>query len=383
MDVQNSERDSGHIIDVVEDFSCPCQTKGYREAYRKWRRNESNRYAFRCKKHPKESSFSDSKAVVTETPAQIEHGVLYRIGYLVGCLLILYLVVENILDKLIVLLLNAAGFHVSMTFWNGGMYGDEPAVFIGIMLVTSLKYILPALLLQLILRFPLRVGVPLRVCKADTLLFGIILTMLVSAGLGMFFVASSSDLEKYKLICNAVNLDDYRMIFYMLFTIFALPILIELLLHGALFQLLRQFGDGFAMIIVSLLAAFLMHNPQDSVRAALITLIISYFVLRSGSFLTAMLLHIVHEIYMFAVFYIETFGEVYSLQWWMTILLPCVVGLPAGFYMLWHKLPEDEDLLKNTTFLKLPDKIIAFFSSFPILGLMISCAALTIITALI
>lgn len=376
MQEQNSER----MIDVVEDFICPQQTEGYHAAFQKWRRRENNRYAFRCKKHPKEVAFSESKAVSAETPAQIEQGVLCRLGYLIGCLLILYLVVENVLDKVIVLVLNLMGLQVSVAFWDSGFYGDEQGVFLGVLLVNVLKYLLPALLFQLILRFPLRAGMPLRVAKADTLLFGTVLTMLLSSGLGMFFVSSSSELEKYKLICNAVGMADYRMVMYMLFTIFALPIMIEFLLHGAIFQVLRQFGDVFATLAVTLLAACLMHNPLDSLRVAIITLVISYYVIRSGSFITAILLHIVHEIYMFALFYIETFGNVYSLQWWMTILLPCAVGLVTGMYILWHRKPSDASESQNVTFLKLPDKLSAFFSSFPMLSLVIISVVLMVIS---
>lgn len=375
----NSER----VIDVVEDFSCPQQTECYHEAFRKWRRREKNRYAFRCKKHPKEAAFSESKAVSTETPAQIEQGVLGRLGYLIGCLMILYLVVENVLDKVIVLVLNLMGLHVSISFWDSGFFGDELGVFLSVMLVNFLKYLLPALLFQLILRFPMRVGMPMRIAKAETLLFGAVLTMLLSAGLGMFFVSSSQELEKYKLICNAADMADNRMILYMLFTIFALPIMMELLLHGALFQALRQFGDAFASLAVTLIAACLMHNPLDSLRAAIITLTISYFVLRSGSFLTAIVLHIVHEIYMFALFYIETFGSVYSLQWWLTILLPCAVGLITGVYILWHRKPSEEADPYNHTFLRLPDKITAFFSSFPMLSVIIVSIVLAVISVYI
>ncbi|MBQ2264475.1 MAG: CPBP family intramembrane metalloprotease [Oscillospiraceae bacterium] len=375
----NSER----VIDVVEDFACPQQTECYHEAFRKWRRREKNRYAFRCKKHPKEAAFSESKAVSKETPAQIEQGVLGRLGYLIGCLMILYLVVENVLDKVIVLVLNLMGLHVSISFWDSGFFGDELGVFLSVMLVNCLKYLLPALLFQLILRFPLRVGVPMRIAKAEPLLFGAVLTMLLSAGLGMFFVSSSQELEKYKLICNAADMADNRMVLYMLFTIFALPIMMELLLHGALFQALRQFGDAFASLAVTLVAACLMHNPLDSLRSAIITLTISYFVLRSGSFLTAIVLHIVHEIYMFALFYIETFGSVYSLQWWLTILLPCVVGLITGVYILWHRKPSEEADPYNHTFLRLPDKITAFFSSFPMLSVIIVSIVLAVISVYI
>lgn len=374
---------SERVIDVVEDFSCPHQSEAYRAAFRKWRQREHNRYAFCCRKDPKEATFSESKAVSADTPAQIEQGVIGRLGYLIGCLMILYLVVENVLDKLIVLVLNAMGIHVSMTFWDSGLYGDERGIFLSVLLVSTLKYLLPALLFQLVLRFPLRVSLPLRVAKAQTLLFGAVLTMLLSAGLGMFLVSSSDDLEKYKLICNAVDMDDSRMVLYTLFIIFALPIMIELLLHGAIFQALRQFGDLFATVTVTLLSACMMHNPLDSLRAAVITLTISYFVLRSGSFLTAILLHIVHEIYMFSLFYIETFGSVYSLQWWMTILLPCAVGLVTGICILWYGRPAEEAEPKNTTFLRLPDKLSAFFSSFPMLALVIVSIVMMIISAVI
>lgn len=369
-----------HIIDVVEDFVCPYQTEGYHTAFRKWRRKENNQYAFRFTKHPKESSFSERKAVVEETAPNVEKGVLNRLGYLIGCALVLYLVIENVVDKILVFIMDAMGMRVETLFWSSGIYGDEKNVFLAVMLINTLKYALPALILMLVLRLPMKVSLPLRISRPTELLFGISLTMLLSAGLGMFFVSDSSELEKYKLICNAVGVEGHRMVLYMLFTIFALPILIEFLLHGTLFQVLRQFGDAFAIAAVTLLAALLMHNLQDALRVAVMTLTFSYFVIRTGSCLTAVLLHIVHEIYMFALFYIETFGSVYSLQWWMTILLPCAVGFVAGIYMLLHKPDAKETEKQRVGFLSLPDKLAAFFSGLPMLGLVMICIVLTVIS---
>lgn len=378
MHAQQTEK----LIDVVEDFQCPQQSAAYHAAFRKWRRNEKNRYAFRCTFNPKEASFSESKAVISETPSNIEQGALYRVGYLIGCLLVLYLVIENVLDKIIVFLMNAMGMHVDMMFWGSELYGDERNVFLVIFLINTMKYLFPALLMILFLRLPWRVSIPGRITQVQELLFGVALTMLLSAGVGMFLVTSSGELEKYKLICNAVEMDDSRMFLYMLFTIFALPIMTEFLLHGAMFQVLRQFGDGFAIAAVSILAACMMHNIQDALRVAIMTLTISCFVIRTGSFWTAVILHIVHEIYMFALFYIETFDSVYSLQWWMTILLPCAVGIAAAVYMILHK-PDQEEKNRNQTFLKIPDKFLAFFSSVPMLGLLITCVVMTIVSLMI
>lgn len=372
-----------HVIDVVEDFTCPCQSDAYRSAYQKWRRNEKNPYAFRCTRNPKEAAFSDRKAVADQTPASIEQGVLSRLGYLIGSLLVLYLVLENLLDKVIVFIMNAMGMQIDVLFWGSELYGDEKSVFLVVFLINTLKYVIPGILMMLFLRLPARVSMPMRISHWQELLYGAALTMLLSAGVGMFLVSSSDELEKYKLICNAVEMEDKRMLVYMLFTIFVLPILMEFLLHGAMFQVMRQFGDSFAILTITILAASLMHNFQDALRVAIMTLTFSCFVIRTGSFWTAVLLHIVHEIYMFALFYIETFGQEYSLQWWMTIILPCSVGIVSALYMILHKPIHEQELPKNTTFLKITDKLYAFFSSLPMLGLLITCLVMTIISAML
>lgn len=371
------------VIDVVEDFVCPCQSEGYRSAYQKWRRNEKNTYAFRCTRNPKESTFSERKAVAEETPASIEQGVLSRLGYLIGGVLVLYLVLENVLDKVIVFIMNALGMQVEVLFWGSDLYGDETTVFLAVFLINTLKYGIPALLLMLFLRLPIRVSLPMRMTHWQELLYGAALTMLLSAGVGMFLVSSSNDLDKYKLIYNAVEMEDNRMYIYMIFTIFVLPVLMEFLLHGALFQVLRQFGDTFAILTLTVLAAFLMHNVHDALRVAVMTLTFSCFVIRTGSFWTAVLLHIVHEIYMFVLFYVETFGQEYSLEWWMTIILPCTVGVIAALYMILHKPVRSDEISRNTTFLRLPDKLQAFFSSIPMLGLLITCLVMMIVSTML
>ncbi len=368
-----------YLIDVVEDFEAPNQTEGFRGAFRKWRRQE-NPYAFHVTQNPKETSFSESKAMVGTSPAKTEQGVLYRLSYLIGCLLILYLVIENILDKIIVSIMHAMGMHIQLLFWGSDLYGDERNVFLVIVLINTLKYLLPVLLLHYFLRMPMRVSMPATITNPQELLFGVVLTMMLSVGCGLFSVTNSDELDKYKLICNAVGVDDKRMLLYTLFTVLIMPILIELLLHGAMFQVLRQFGDTFAITAVTFLAAIIMHSVQDVLRIAIMTLAFSYFVIRTGSFWTSVILHIVHEIYMFVLFYIETFESVFTPLWWVMMLMPCVVGILTGAYMLFHEPETERTMTKNETFLTFADKCRAFFSSLPIIGLIVICVMLVVIS---
>ena len=370
------------MIDVVENFSCPHQTESYMTAYREWRRRKANRFAFRFTKNPKEAAFSENQAVVNGTPLHAEQNTLQRVGLLYGYLLIGALVIENLVDKLLVWLLSACGLHIEVMVWGESrLYGDEHIVFWTAFTVNLLKYLVPAIAALVILKMPRRVSFPLRTTQPLYLLIGMPLVMLMSVGMGMFLVSRSAEMEKYRLIDNAVSTSDRHVILYVLFTVLLLPIAFELLIHGCLFQLLRQFGDLFAIAATTLLAALLTHNLQDAVRIGLLTLTISYFMIQSGSFLTAVILHVVHEIYMFALYCIETFGEIYSHMWWALILLPVVLGAAAGIYLLVRRIKRPAECQFSRTYLSLWDQCSAFFVSLPMTFVGVICVLLMIVTA--
>ena len=125
----------------------------------------------------------------------------------------------------------------------------------------------------------------------------------------------------------------------------------------------------------------LTHNLQDALRIGLLTLTISYFMVKSGSFLTAVILHVVHEIYMFALYSIETFGEIYSMKWWILILVPVVLGLAAGAFLLIRRIRHQSVNDFLPTYLSLYDQCSAFFISVPMMLMAVICVLLMIVTA--
>lgn len=373
-----------NLIDIVEDFTCPHQTHGYTMAYRDWRRRKKNRYAFRFSRNPKETAFSEDQSVIRDTPAQEEKSVLRRIGSLIGCALVLCLTIENILDKLLVLLFGHLGIPVGMLFLGEiRMYGEEWAVFCVAAIIYLLKFLMPAILLAVLLRMPIRVGMPLYISNFPRMLSGVLVMMLASMLLGMFMVSRLAEMEKYRIISNAVGAEDRRVILYLLFTVLIVPLSTELLLHGCMFQVLRQFGDTTAVVLTTVLAALLTHNLQDALRIGLVTLLISCFMVMTGSFLTAVLMHITHEIYMFVLFYIEVFGGEHTLWWWLLVLIPCVMGAAAIIYLVLTRKKYAEGKFGVVTYLSIMDQASAFFSAMPMMFFSVSCVLLMVMTAIL
>ncbi len=371
------------MIDVVEDFQCPNQSEAYCDAYRKWRRRPDNPYAYTFTKHPKETTFSENPAIVQHSQANAEQMTLRNLGNLIGIALLLYFFIENVLDKLIIWVLNILDVRINFVLLEFSMAGEEAAVFSIMTTIGFLKYLLPALVVLLTLRLPRNVGFPVRLRHPDELLMGLALTMLLSAGLGAFFVFQSTDLNKYQILLDSISSSDYWLFLYEIVTIFLLPIIIALLLHGSLFQVLRQFGDGFAVGTVTVIAMLLMHTPSDILRIGIITLTISYYLLQTGSFLTAVILHIVHEIYMFSLYYLETFEMTYSLQWWIVVLLPCAIGVLAVLHKLIAGTQKTPVMHGTATSLKWPDKAAVLFSAKPLLLMMIFGILMTVVITVI
>lgn len=372
------------LLDVVEEFTAANQSETFQAAYRSWRRREGNPYAFCFTRNPKEAAFSENQTVVSKTPAQAEQSALKQLGILFGAAFLCYLLIENLLDKLLVELAQGLGMHIETMYWGESRYyGDELTVFLFSAALQILKLLIPTLLIGMSLRMPVSVTVPIRVRHTRQLLNGISLMLLLSVGLGFSTISRSSEMEKYRAISDAAGSDDHWFILYILFTIFIVPMFWELMFHSCLFQALRQFGDTFAVITVTAMATLLTHNLQDALRIGLVTLVISFFMVRTGSFLTAVLLRIIHEIYMFTMYQLENFGDLYSTRWWFVILFPCFVGLLTLIVLTISDKTESDDLPQNRAYMELSDLLLTFYTTFPMMVTVIVCAVMMIMSAML
>jgi len=69
----------------------------------------------------------------------------------------------------------------------------------------------------------------------------------------------------------------------------------ELFFRGIVMQSLRPYGDGFAILVSSVLFALLHGNLVQIPNALLCGLVLGYFAIRSGNVVTAMIMHFVYN----------------------------------------------------------------------------------------
>lgn len=94
----------------------------------------------------------------------------------------------------------------------------------------------------------------------------------------------------------ALPSDTFGIVLYIVLYVVLSPLVEELLFRGLIMQSLRRFGDGVALLCSSVLFALVHPNILMLPYAFLTGLVIGYFVLRSGSVVTGIVMHLANNL---------------------------------------------------------------------------------------
>lgn len=117
------------------------------------------------------------------------------------------------------------------------------------------------------------------------------------------------------------------------FNMTALPALVEEFVHrGVVLGSLRKYGDGFAIVVSSILFAMLHRNMVQAPNALLLGLLLGYFFVKTNSIITTMVIHFINNL--FAVLLsisVQWVGErtasLLQGMLWLVYLVACAGGL--------------------------------------------------------
>ncbi len=146
-----------------------------------------------------------------------------------------------------------------------------------------------------ILRIPWRVAVPFRPVKTRT----VILSIPVSFAVGVLGSIVASILSTLISFTGFMPVTDdlpapttvLGTVLYFILLVVLPPVFEEISFRGILMQSLRTFGDGFALVISSLIFGLFHLNLVQAPYAFLLGLWLGYLVLRTGSLRISMVLH--------------------------------------------------------------------------------------------
>ena len=169
------------------------------------------------------------------------------------------------------------------------------------MSIATLSLFLPALLIARWLNMPTRVAFPLGRAKARMIVPGVfcclgmsVVGVYISALLRVFFAnAIGATPISPDFSPPAYGLAE-TMIFMIAISVIP-AVFEEVLCRGVVMQSLRRFGDGFALVVSSLLFAMLHRNFVQGPNALLVGLVLGYFTLRTGSLIPAIVMHFVNN----------------------------------------------------------------------------------------
>ncbi len=367
------------IIDVVEEFDYSTQNEIYNRSFIKWRKNKNNPFAFNFSVNKKESIFIDGKGFVKNSPAVSECETISRIFFIIGSAMLMWITIENIIGKMIIYLLDVMGVNIHTTFFSTPCYGGSIEIVTTMIIITLLKIYIPALYIHRNMKMPFRVEFMSTMNHPAELISTIAMSLIVCTIISIPDAYSSSVKEIYSYF-KSIDTDisvwgQSEYVIYTIFDVIIMSVSTEILFRGAIFSVLRQFGDIFAVIVTSVMSALLTQNFLDMPEALMISVIASVGMLKSGSIFTAFAVNTVFKMYQLTIVIIEanTSENMFFIRnlimtgiFLVSIIILIIVNITKK-----HK--GRRYLAEYISEISMKERIIYSFKSFPFMAVMTVC----------
>lgn len=242
----------------------------------------------------------------------------------IGIVMLLFMILYGVIPK---------SFSMLMTFL--GIGAEHPAreiirQLLG-MLFQILLYMIPAMILYFIQGYHYhfsgmfhRPKLKLTLCAVPIVLAVAVLSFVGTEQLGNLLAL----FHVYVLQTNYVLPNNFlAVILFLISHVFVSAFFQEFFFHGVILHSLRRHGDTVALILSSLLFALVQPNLFSAIQMFLVEMAIGYFVLRSGSLLTGIALHLAYNCFAAVILLIP---QTSFLDWQLTINLIYVVCLILG-----------------------------------------------------
>ncbi|MBR5512875.1 MAG: CPBP family intramembrane metalloprotease [Ruminococcus sp.] len=306
----NSNVKEKNIIDVIEEFDYSTQNEKYNENFREWRKNKDNVYSFNFKKDQRERVYVDGRGFVEKSCSNAEKKVLTNIFHTLGNAILMWIVFEDVISRIILLILERLGFNIHASFMTKTLSGGCHEVAIVLIVLNTMRIVIPMFYLHHKFKMPKKAAVMSSMNKPSALV-GAISAAFVFSVVTTLPSAFSNENREVLSFFGSENMDvsiwnQGEFVAYTIFDVLVIPIISQLFFCGAAFTVLRQFGDTFAMLITAFTAAVLTQDFRYMPAIFIITLVGCCGMLTSGSIFTAIAVNIIFKMYQLTIVLIET-----------------------------------------------------------------------------
>lgn len=377
------------LVNIVDEFDYSTQNKLYNDKFIRWRRQNNNPFSFRFEMNKKETVYVDGRGFLSSSPTVAETDTLTRIFYIIGMACLIWVVIENILGRVAIIALSMLGVNIHNNFFSTMVYGGSSEIVSVILIISCVKMLIPTIYLHRRFKLPGAVEFMWSMNDPGGMISAIALSFIACTAVSLPTAYSNETREILyyfrNLETNVELWDQTDFVVYIVFDLIALPVLSELFFRGAMFAVLRQFGDAFAVIMTSLTAALLVQDIREFPIILLISMIASYGMLRSGTIFTAIAVRVIEKMYMFALLMLEIGGtEKTFLNRNLFMLAVLVIGI-LFFVVEWlisHR-KKQRYFAKFDSELTPPERISHCIKVFPYSAVLMVCMVYIIVRAVL
>ncbi|MBR4509808.1 MAG: CPBP family intramembrane metalloprotease [Ruminococcus sp.] len=298
------------VINVIDEFDYSTQTDDYNDEFKKWRRTKNNRFAFSFQTNKNEKVYIDGKGFVANSALDDEKEVLTRIFGVIGMAGLLWMLSYHIIAKLGIAAFTLLGFDIHNDFFSSTIYGGSTEIAAALIAVPLIQIIIPLLYVHFRFRLPGKVEFMSHLHNNFAMFGAIAMTLIICTAVALPTAYSSDSKEVYDYF-TSINADvsvwdQSEFVIYTVFDVVIMSVLTQMFFCGAMFAVLRQFGDPFAIFMTALTAGLLSQDFSEIPVNMMIGLVAAYGMVSSGTILTAISVSMVYKMYNLAILVIET-----------------------------------------------------------------------------
>lgn len=318
------------------------QDKQYNESFKKWRREKQNSVGFYFVAKPDRLTYQDGLGFINDYPEAREAKTFRKVLAVLGLILIYHVTVDAFFTYLLPSVMEKMGMNIYYSVFSGQRYGSSAIIMLLDILSQILGRVVPMAILVKHLEIPISVMLPTSVTNKSMFRFAAPAALLVASVCSLMAYFYYKVLSVFGIDTEssyAVSGSTEGVLYAVIIHILIIPIISELCTHGVILQLVRQFGDGTALFFTSLIIAASTYDIVQIPFAALTSFAAGYFIIRTGSVITGIIMRTVTRAYVYAFCYIKfcmvpLYGTTVMTAF---MLLTLTVGLVSTVWFLYNR----------------------------------------------
>lgn len=284
------------------------QDKEYNESYRKWRMDHKNDYGLYLADNSDEYTYRNGEGFIVEYPEAAERSSLSRVHAIIASGLLLTVLITAVM--VIGLPILARRYDIFIVHSSANYFsGDMNASIVCNYLLEIVTRCIPFLYVVFKLKMPIKLLIPTKITNKP-LFWESIPAAFITYGVCVLFTSGYAGI----LRCVGISQDASLWIpegkvpffFAALLNTIIVPVFAEIMSRGVFMQMLKQFGDGYALMLTSIISAMFAGNLTTFFSVMTMSLVAGYFMLRSGSIFSAIILHVITSSMTFWLSYLDS-----------------------------------------------------------------------------